>query len=82
MVLSRRIYEFVIRDALRESLRDVWRRNVEMVFKLYFNYMPSCIDCELVSWCGYTLSSEVDCWGNRPNRAHRPYHYRFSYCPI
>jgi len=80
--VKRRIYEFVIGDALRESLRDVWRRNVEMVFKLYFNYMPSCIDCELVSWCGYTLSSEVDCWGNRPNCAHCPYHYRFSYCPI
>jgi MoaA/NifB/PqqE/SkfB family radical SAM enzyme len=80
--VKRRIKEYVIGDALKESLLSIWRRNVEMYFKLYFNYMPSCMDCKLVDWCSYTLSSEVDCWSNRPNCAHCPYHYKFSYCPI
>jgi len=80
--VKRRIKECVIGDALREGLLEVWRRNAEMYFKLCFNYMPSCIDCELVNWCSYTLSSEADCWGNRPNCAHCPYHYKLSYCPI
>jgi len=80
--VKRRIKECVIGDALRESLLNVWRRNAEMYFKLYFNYMPSCLDCKLVKWCSYTLSSEADCWGNRPNCAHCPYHYKLSYCPI
>lgn len=80
--VKRRIKEYIIGDALRESLLDVWRRNARMYFKLCFNYMPSCMDCELVNWCSYTLSSEADCWGNRPNCAHCPYHYKLSYCPI
>jgi len=80
--VKRRIHEFIIGDALHENLADVWKRNYNMYFKLYFNYMPSCIDCELVNWCSYTLSSHVDCWGNIPNCAHCPYHYKFSYCPL
>jgi len=80
--VKRRIKEHVIGDALREDLLAVWRRNAEMYFKLCFNYMPSCVDCKLVNWCSYTLSSEADCWGNRPNCAHCPYHYKLSYCPI
>ena len=80
--VKRRIYAYIIGDALRESLKDIWRRFAPIYFKLYFNHMPSCIDCELVNWCSYTLSSEEDCWGNTPNCAHCPYHYRFSYCPL
>jgi MoaA/NifB/PqqE/SkfB family radical SAM enzyme len=79
--IRRRIRAHIIGDALRESLLTIWRRNSKMYFKLYFNNMPSCLDCELVNWCSYTLSSEVDCWGNRPNCSHCPYLYRFSYCP-
>jgi MoaA/NifB/PqqE/SkfB family radical SAM enzyme len=80
--VRRRIREFVIGDALSESLGEVWRRNTLMIFRLHFNYMPSCIDCELVNWCSYTLSSEVNCWGEEPNCSHCPYHYRLSYCPL
>ena len=80
--VGREIREHIIGDALREKLSDIWRRNMEMYFKLYFNYMPSCIDCELVNWCSYTISSDIDCWGNSPNCAHCPYHYKFSYCPV
>ncbi len=78
----RRIREYVIGDALRESLVGVWRRHAKMYFKLYFNYMPSCLDCPLRNWCSYTLSTEVDCWGNEPNCSFCPYHYGFSYCPL
>jgi hypothetical protein len=80
--VKRSIHEFIIGDALHENLADVWKKNYNMYFKLHFNYMPSCIDCELVNWCSYTLSSHVDCWGNIPNCAHCPYHYKFFYCPL
>jgi tungsten cofactor oxidoreducase radical SAM maturase len=80
--VKRKIYEYILGDALNEDLREIWRKYNNMYFKLYFNYMPSCIDCELVNWCSYTLSSENDCWGNTPNCSHCPYHYRFSYCPL
>ncbi|MEM4481947.1 MAG: radical SAM protein [Desulfurococcaceae archaeon] len=80
--VKRTIKRVVIGDALRENIVYVWHKNANMIFKLYFNYMPSCIDCELVNWCSYTLSNEVDCWGNSPNCSHCPYHYRLSYCPL
>jgi len=80
--VKREIREYIIGDALSESLLEIWKRNLDLHFRLYFNYMPSCLDCELVRYCSYTLSSEVDCWGNRPNCSHCPYHYKFSYCPV
>jgi len=80
--VKRRIQEYIIGDALREKIIDVWRRNKDLYFKLFFNYMPSCIDCELVKYCSYTLSTDTDCWGNKPNCSHCPYHYKSSYCPI
>lgn len=79
--INRVVKENVIGDALKESLINVWRRNIQTYFKLSFNYMPSCLDCELRNWCSYTLTTEVDCWGNAPNCAFCPYHYKFSYCP-
>jgi hypothetical protein len=78
----RRIRERILGDALREKLSGIWRRNMEMYFKLYFNYMPSCIDCELVNWSSYAISSDIDCWSNSPNYADSPYHYEFSYCLV
>ncbi|MEM1803540.1 MAG: radical SAM protein [Desulfurococcaceae archaeon] len=79
---KRAIREFVIGDALREDLCDIWRRNMNLYFKLFFNYMPSCLDCDLRKWCSYTLNTETDCWGNSPNCSFCPYHYKFSYCPL
>jgi len=78
----RRIRERILGDALREKLSGIWRRNMETYFKLYFNYMPSCIDCELVNWSSYAISSDIDCWSNSPNYADSPYHYEFSYCLV
>lgn len=78
----RRVNEYIIGDAVRESIDDVWRRNYKLYFKLLFNYMPSCIDCSLKEYCSYTLSTESDCYGNSPNCSFCPYHYRFSYCPL
>ncbi|MEM3763279.1 MAG: hypothetical protein QW721_02585, partial [Desulfurococcaceae archaeon] len=79
---KRAVREFVIGDALREDLCDIWRRNMNLYFKLFFNYMPSCLDCDLRKWCSYTLNTETDCWGNSPNCSFCPYHYKFSYCPL
>lgn len=78
----RHIREYIVGDALREGLADVWKRIAKMYFKLYFNYMPSCLDCNLRNWCSYTLSTEADCWGNSPNCSFCPYHYRLTYCPL
>lgn len=78
----RRIWEQVIGDALNEDIGDVWRRNFKVYFKLFFNYMPSCLDCNLRNYCSYTLSSEMDCYGNSPNCSFCPYHYKFSFCPL
>ncbi|MCC6054650.1 MAG: hypothetical protein LM589_04990 [Thermosphaera sp.] len=80
--VRREIREHIIEDALREKLSGIWRRNTETFFKLYFNYMLSCIDCELVNWCSYAISSDIDCWSNSPNYADSPYHYEFSYCLV
>lgn len=80
--VKRIIQEYIIGDALNEKITEIWRRNIDMYFKLFFNYMPSCIDCELVKYCSYTLSTEFDCWGNKPNCSHCPYHYKSSYCPV
>lgn len=79
--IRRRVSEYIIGDARAESLAEIWRRNYKMYFKLLFNYMPSCLDCTLKHWCSYTLSSDVDCWGNSPNCSFCPYYYKFSYCP-
>ncbi|MEM0368272.1 MAG: radical SAM protein [Desulfurococcaceae archaeon] len=79
---TRSIREFIIGDALKESLSEIWRRQSNMIFKLSFNYMPSCLDCNLRRYCSYTLSTETDCWGNVPNCSFCPYNYKFSYCPI
>lgn len=80
--VPREIKEVIIGNALKERLTNIWTRHTLTYFKLFFNYMPSCLDCELKNWCSYTLSAESDCWGNTPNCAHCPYHYRLSYCPI
>lgn len=82
MGVERDIREFILGDALRENIAEIWRRNTYMWFKLYFNYMPSCLDCNMVETCSYTKTSEVDCWGNVPNCAYCPYHYRLAYCPV
>lgn len=82
MGVERDIREFILGDALRENIAEIWRKNLYILFKLYFNYMPSCLDCNLVEICSYTKTSEVDCWGNVPNCAHCPYHYRLTYCPV
>ncbi|MEM1706275.1 MAG: radical SAM protein [Thermosphaera sp.] len=79
---KRSVREYLIGDALAESLLDIWRRNSKMFFKLSFNQMPSCLDCNLRGWCSYTLSTEADCWGNTPNCSFCPYHYKFSHCPV
>lgn len=79
---KRSIREVIIGDALRERLVDIWWKNRDLLFKLYFNYMPSCLDCNLRYWCKYTMSNESDCWGNTPNCSFCPYHYKLSYCPL
>lgn len=80
--IPRRIDEHVIGDAISEDLKNVWHRNYKMYFKLLFNHMPSCLDCNLRKWCSYTLDTETDCYGNSPNCSFCPYHYKFSYCPL
>ncbi|MEM4717577.1 MAG: radical SAM protein [Desulfurococcaceae archaeon] len=78
----REVREYIIGDALLETFSEIWRKNYEMLFKLSFTYMPSCLDCSLRRYCSYTLKSDTDCWGNSPNCSFCPYHYRFSYCPL
>lgn len=78
----RNIREYIVGDALNESLTEVWKRIMKAYFKLFFNYMPSCLDCKSRNWCSYTLSTEADCWGNTPNCSFCPYHYGLTYCPV
>lgn len=82
MGVERRIREVVIGDITKEPLRDIWSRYAEIYFRLYFTFIPSCLDCNLVDYCALTMSNEGDCWGYTPTCAHCPYLYMLSYCPL
>ncbi len=82
MEVERRIREVVIGDITKESLRDIWSKYAELYFRLYFTFIPSCLDCSLVNYCALTMSNEGDCWGYTPTCAHCPYLYMLSYCPL
>jgi len=82
MGVERRIGEVVIGDIVKESLRDIWSRYAGLYFRLYFTFIPSCLDCSLVDYCSLTMSNEGDCWGYTPTCAHCPYLYALSYCPL
>lgn len=79
----REIREFPLGSLSQDSLMDIWRgKYSEMLFRLTFNYLPSCLECPFKGGCSFTLSNESDCWGGSPNCAHCPYLHRLSHCPL
>lgn len=80
--VRRRVRGYTIGNALRERLSGIWGRNGELYFKHFFRLMPTCLDCDLRTYCSYSADTEYDCWGNSPNCSHCPYYYKLSYCPL
>ena len=84
MGVEREIMPVVFGSLTRRSLLEIWRnrRYAEFRFRAAFFAMPSCLDCPLARYCLYTLSNEVDCWGNAPTCAHCPYSHDMARCPL
>lgn len=84
MGIDREIRPVVFGNLLEKNLISIWRdpEYAEFRFRAAFFAMPSCLDCPLAPYCLYTLSNEVDCWGNTPTCAHCPYSHDMARCPL
>lgn len=82
--VKRKIYPIIFGDLNDEDILNIWKNKIYVRFRLtvYFMYMPSCLDCELQSYCVLTRSNEFDCWGNTPTCSHCPYSRELVYCPL
>lgn len=82
--VKRRVKPVTFGDLRRDGLRSVWldERYAKFRFKVKTWSFPSCLDCELRSYCSYTLTNESDCWGNTPTCSHCPYARMIAYCPM
>jgi len=82
--VKRQIEPVIFGNLQTDSLRSIWvdERYVKFRFKVKTWRFPSCLDCDLRSYCGYTLTNEFDCWGNTPTCSHCPYARRIVYCPM
>ncbi len=81
--VARKLKEVLLGRLGEVSLLKIWRDVYpEMFFKLYFNHLPSCLECPFMEGCNFTSTNESDCWGNTPNCAHCPYLHKLSYCPL
>ena len=74
----------VILGSIDEGLSKLWRSRswIELRFRVFFNHLPSCLDCDLAPYCEPTQSNDYDCWGNSPTCAFCPYLHRLAVCPI
>ncbi|MEM0014981.1 MAG: radical SAM protein [Zestosphaera sp.] len=81
--VTRELREVLLGRLGEVSLLNIWRgRYSEMLFRLHFNHLPSCLECPFMEGCGFTSTNEADCWGNTPSCAHCPYMHKLSYCPL
>lgn len=81
--VTRDLSEVLLGRVGEMSITDIWRgKYADMFFRLYFNYLPSCLECPFMEGCRFTSTNEADCWGNTPNCAHCPYLHKLSYCPL
>ena len=82
--IRRRLNKVIFGNIRDEELVNIWR-NVKYAtfrFRTKYGYVPSCLDCELAPYCVFTLSNEMDCWGNSPTCAHCPFLYGLAACPL
>lgn len=82
--ITRTLKPITFGDIGRQSLSDIWLSEDYLRFRLTIKAgsLPSCLDCDLRLYCTYTLTNEVDCWGNTPTCAHCPYIHGLTYCPL
>ena len=82
--IRRTIKPITFGDLRHQSLSDIWLSDKYLRFRLTVKTasLPSCLDCDLRPYCTYTLTNEVDCWGNAPTCAHCPYIHSLTYCPL
>ncbi len=82
--ISRRVNRVVFGRIDVEGLLGVWRsyEYVRFRYSVRSGQMPSCLDCELVNYCSYTLENLFDCLGNSPSCASCPFAKNLSFCPV
>lgn len=82
--VKREIKSVVFGDVKKENLISIWRKlnYSSFRFKALTGYQPSCLDCELSSYCSLTLTNTLDCWANTPTCAHCPFLYGIALCPL
>lgn len=82
--VRREIKSVTFGDVKLKNILDIWRDEeyVKFRFRTKLGYLPSCLDCDLVDYCVYTMSNDMDCWGNSPTCAHCPFLYNLSSCPL
>ncbi len=82
--IEREVYPVIFGDVVNTSLVDIWRseKYAKFRFRVLMRQFPSCLDCDLVNYCTFTLSNEHDCWGNSPSCAFCPFARNLAYCPV
>jgi len=82
--IEREVESIIFGDLNNSKLLDIWRclEYVKFRFRVFMRQYPSCLDCELVEYCTFTISNRHDCWGNSPSCAFCPFARELVYCPI
>ncbi len=82
--VEKQVSQVVFGDLNRESLTDVWRKTEYLAFRFKVKYFtfPSCTDCKFHEICDFTLTNNMDCWGNAPSCADCLYARNIVQCPL
>jgi len=82
--VERKVEPVIFGNISEKKLLDIWRSEsyTKLRVRAALALMPSCLNCELASYCSYTYSNESDCWGNTPTCSHCPYLHGYSRCPL
>ncbi|NPA69854.1 MAG: radical SAM protein [Crenarchaeota archaeon] len=81
--IERTVTPVIYGDVSENTIVDIWRSPIYAKFRFLvkMRQFPSCLDCDLVQYCTFTLSNEHDCWGNSPSCAFCPFARKLAYCP-
>lgn len=82
--IERRVGRVVFGSVAEGGVLKAWRSPdyVRFRFQVRAGMTPSCLDCELASYCSYTLDNTTDCLGNTPSCAACPFAKNLAFCPV
>ncbi len=82
--IERRVDRVLFGKVGEDGVLGAWRSPdyVRFRFQVRAGMTPSCLDCELVNYCSYTLDGTTDCLGNTPSCAACPFAKNLVFCPL